>query len=449
MSQPAVSCDRVGKRYRLYDSPRDRLLDGLVTTRAFVRRAESRSRDVWAIRDVSLDLAAGETLGIVGANGSGKSTLLQIIAGTVTPSEGQVTVHGRVAALLELGAGFSPDFSGVDNVRLNAAVWGLSPSDIEDRLDAILAFADIGRHADLPVRTYSSGMFLRLAFAVAIHVDPDILIIDEALAVGDIAFQAKCIARIRRLQADGKTLLFVSHDLGAVRALCHRALYLERGCSRGLGPAPTVVDTFIRDIQGEPSPRATAGAAGGAALDAPMSRSLAARFAAFDATCGERHGTGDARIRLVELVDDHDQPVSTCEFDAPVRIRIWVEGVTSCLVSVNYKCRDRHLVAVVGADFLIADHALLALEPGRLHVVEYRTRLALKDGDYTVRASVTVPIARHDQAVFVDVVEITSPFTVLPAAQGRIYTQAYLPNSVSVRDITEGDRWHESSLLES
>jgi lipopolysaccharide transport system ATP-binding protein len=399
------------------------------------RDGAGNGRDFWALRDVSLAIEPGETVGVIGRNGSGKPTLLQIIAGTLTPTTGDVTVRGRLAALLELGAGFTPELTGIENVRMNAGVLGLSPKEIDDRLDRILAFADIGGHADQPVRTYSSGMFVRLAFAVAIHVDPDVLIIDEALAVGDIAFQARCMARIRRFQDEGKALLFVSHDVATVRALCHRCLYLEHGAVLALGPAPTVVDQYIRDLHVEQgsTPGVTATATPVVVAAHAGSGSLRQRFAAFDAArATDGHGTGDARIRLVELVDRTGRPVSIAEFDTVVRVRIWVECVRACAVSVNYKVRNRQLIAVTGADFLIASHELLVMTPGSFHLVEYETRLSLMDGDYSLRVSITEPIDRHARSVFLDVVELTTPFSILPATRGRIYTQVYLPHTLTV-----------------
>src|SRR5690606_37072760 len=182
-----------------------------------------------ALAGIDFSLARGEALGIIGHNGSGKSTLLQIVAGVLEPTTGSVEADGRIAALLELGSGFNPELTGRENVRVNAAILGLTPAQIRERMDAILAFADIGDYIDEPVKTYSSGMALRLAFAVQVHTDPDILIVDEALAVGDAAFQAKAMARIDEILRRGTTLLFVGHDLNAVKAFCHRAMLLEKG----------------------------------------------------------------------------------------------------------------------------------------------------------------------------------------------------------------------------
>ena len=278
-------------------------------------------------------------------------------------------------------------------------------------------------------------MFVRLAFSVAIHVDPQVLLIDEALAVGDIGFQAKCALRIRRLQDAGTSILFVSHDIGAVRSLASRALYLEKGRCRLVGAAPAVVDLFVHDVQQALEPASPAPAPSAAVFDAEpveVPEHLSARFRAFDAACGAEHGTGAARIRLVDMVNAAGLPVSIAEFDAPVVVRIWVECLRACSVSVDYKIRNRQLEAVAGADFLIAGRDVMEMVPKTVYRVEYATRLSLMDGDYTLRISVTVPIDRHDRAEFVHVVEVTWPFTVLPAKQGRIYTHVYLPNSVSI-----------------
>lgn len=213
-----------------------------------VFRTRQYHRDFWALRDVDIEVARGETVGIVGRNGSGKSTLLQIICGTLAPTAGKIEVNGRIAALLELGAGFNPEFTGRENAYLNASILGLSSAEIGERFESISAFAEIGDFMDQPVKTYSSGMFIRLAFATAIHVDPKILVVDEALAVGDARFQAKCLNAIKKMKHDGVTILFVSHDVGSVRALCDRSIWLDRGQVRmegGVFPVTAQYTQFL------------------------------------------------------------------------------------------------------------------------------------------------------------------------------------------------------------
>jgi lipopolysaccharide transport system ATP-binding protein len=240
-SELAIRVDGVGKAFAVYDKPYHRLLQQL-----FPRAGRSWHREFHALRDISFEVGRGETVGIVGRNGSGKSTLLQIICGTLAPSRGSVQVNGRVAALLELGAGFNPEFSGRENVYLNATVLGLTREEIDRRFDEIAAFADIGEFIEQPVKSYSSGMYVRLAFAVAINVTPDILVVDEALSVGDEAFQRKCHARIDRMRDNGTTILFVSHSAGMVVELCNRAVLLDRGEMLLQGTPKHVISRYHR-----------------------------------------------------------------------------------------------------------------------------------------------------------------------------------------------------------
>ena len=238
-SDVVIRVENLSKCYQIYDKPQHRLWQG------FFRGHRQFFREFWALKDVSFDVGKGETVGIIGRNGSGKSTLLQMICGTLTPTAGSIDVRGRVGALLELGAGFNPEFTGRENVYMNGAVLGLSTSEIDARFEDIVAFADIGDFIEQPVKTYSSGMFVRLGFAVVAHVDADVLVIDEALAVGDMAFQAKCMARIRGMMEAGVTVLFVSHDVGAVKALCKRALYLDGGRTVSYGKAADVAGLYV------------------------------------------------------------------------------------------------------------------------------------------------------------------------------------------------------------
>lgn len=237
-SEVAIRARGLSKCYAIFKRPEDRLKQML----SFGRR--KYYREFWAVRDVDFDIHRGETVGIVGRNGSGKSTLLQMVCGTLTPTSGELVVKGRVAALLELGAGFNPEFTGRDNVFLNAAILGLHRQTIEQRFELIEAFADIGAFIDQPVKTYSSGMYVRLAFAVAIHTNADILIIDEALAVGDVLFQNKCFRKIEQLQADGKTILFVSHSEELIKRHCSRAVLLEKGNVQFIGSPKEAIQKY-------------------------------------------------------------------------------------------------------------------------------------------------------------------------------------------------------------
>lgn len=218
-----ICAEHLYKTYKLYESPKDRLFEAIVPF------SKKRHSEFNALSDISFSVEKGESVGIIGKNGSGKSTLLKILTGVITESRGSLKTKGRIAALIELGAGFNPEYTGMENIYLNAAIMGCSRAETDEKIDSILSFAEIGDFVYQPVKTYSSGMFVRLAFSVAIHVNPDILIVDEALAVGDYRFQAKCYNKFEELKEQGKTVLFVSHDIDAVRRFCTRAIWLDAG----------------------------------------------------------------------------------------------------------------------------------------------------------------------------------------------------------------------------
>ncbi|MBX7172211.1 MAG: ABC transporter ATP-binding protein [Pyrinomonadaceae bacterium] len=241
LSNFAIKVENLSKCYHIYDQPRDRLMQMLT------RGRKQYYREFWALKDVSFEVKKGETFGIVGRNGSGKSTLLQMICGTLNPTDGTIQTNGRVAALLELGSGFNPEFTGRENVYLNASVLGLSNKEIDERFDKIAEFADIGDFIEQPIKTYSSGMVVRLAFAVIAHVDADILVIDEALAVGDAFFTQKCMRFLREFMKKG-TILFVSHDTGAVVNLCNQAILLNQGEVGEKGSPKTVCEYYLETL---------------------------------------------------------------------------------------------------------------------------------------------------------------------------------------------------------
>ena len=237
-SKNAIEIRNLSKMYKLYNKPSDRLRDSLGLSR------KKRYKEHYALQNINFDIHEGECVGIIGTNGSGKSTILKIITGVLAPTEGTVTVNGRISALLELGAGFNPEYSGMENIYLNGTMLGFSEEEIDSRLDEILSFADIGDFVNQPVKTYSSGMFVRLAFAVAINIDPEILVVDEALSVGDVFFQSKCYHKFEEFKKQGKTILFVSHDLGSVSKYCDRVILLNQGKMLDEGTPKAMVDMY-------------------------------------------------------------------------------------------------------------------------------------------------------------------------------------------------------------
>jgi lipopolysaccharide transport system ATP-binding protein len=285
-------------------------------------------------------------------------------------------------------------------------------------------------------------MYVRLAFAVAISVEPEVLIIDEALAVGDMEFQAKCMVTLKQLQKRGTTILFVSHDIGAVSALCQRTLYLKKGRVLELGPTPEIVARYIREIQETNNREITAAAVhsetradvldSDTMVSPPAARSEQfVHFAETAAYC--RSGTGDARVIYAEMLDDYGLPVHSVKFGQRVTIRTIVEAARTCTFSVNYKICDKNRTPVIGADFLMQGQELLTLAPEQQAEIVYGTSLPLADGKYSLRISLTHPINAHQQALFFDIVEIAHVFEVLPNATAKFWTQVYLPNARDIK----------------
>jgi lipopolysaccharide transport system ATP-binding protein len=421
-----IDLDAVAKAYRIYPHPRYRLLQALWRGRRVYHR------DFWALRNVTLRVRGGSTLGIIGMNGSGKSTLLQVIAGIVQPTQGRVTVRGRVASLLELGAGFNPEFTGRENVVMQGTIMGFPTEELRRRLPAIEAFAEIGDFIDQPVKTYSSGMFVRLAFAAAIHVDPDVLLVDEALAVGDAIFQHRCIRRIRDLQERGKTILVVSHDVQAVKALCSEALFLHAGEVRALGDPTEVANLYHAHIAGLETGRA------GREPDAPRAPVVAPHAGifrpdpAFDERAGLfRHGTGAARIRDVQLLDAHGRSLGAADFDQEVVLRVLIEfyqDTPSCIL--GYYVRDKTGTNVVGTNTYEENTPLPRRKAGETLVVDFGHRLPLMPGTY----SVTTALAYNRySASYFDWIDNALVFEVHPPPGGRtIHSKVWLPLQIVV-----------------
>jgi len=314
----AIRFEGVSKRFTIHHE-RARLLQDLFLS-AF--RQRGWREEFWALRDVTFAVAPGEALGVIGANGSGKSTLLKLATRLLTPTSGRVAVEGRVAALLELGAGFHPELSGRDNVYLNASILGIPRRRVDERFADIVAFAGLERFVDTPVKRYSSGMQARLGFAVAVHVDPDVLLLDEVLAVGDLQFQERCLERIRALHAAGRTVLLVSHDLEAVQALCTRALWLHDGAVRALGTPGEVVAAYRQALRGATGARALGspapenGPAHAAGAAAPPVRLPPA------APRGRRWGSGEVRLVGVDLLDAAGLPTHRFTTGGPLAVRL-------------------------------------------------------------------------------------------------------------------------------
>jgi lipopolysaccharide transport system ATP-binding protein len=408
----AIRVCQLGKHYRIYTKPQHRLFEAVLRGR---RHFHQTFR---ALQDVSFTVRAGEVVGILGRNGSGKSTLLQIICGTLQPSTGSVQTTGRVAALLELGAGFNPEFTGIENIHFNAGILGLSRAEIRNRLDEILAFADIGEHVHQPVKTYSSGMYVRLAFAVAACVEPDVLIIDEALAVGDVQFQAKCFRRFEDLVRAGKTILFVTHSTEQVVRHCSRALLLENGRLIDDGEPRQIANRYLDLLLGarEPgsAPAGPAWSQGAADTDSEVSL-----VEARTGYCRSeyRWGNGGAKVVDVKLMQAGN-PLHEIQYDAGQRmaIRVAVNFEEACEYPVfGFFIKTPDGVTVYGnSTKTMRLPAHLSAAAGQTVCVQFVCELNLGSGSYllsvgvsAMRGTEVVPLDRRYDVLHFDVVNLS------------------------------------------
>lgn len=359
---PALRVEAVSKQYRIYDHPADRLKETLT------RGRWKAHREFWALKDVSFEVEAGTTTGIVGPNGSGKSTLLQIITGTLEPTHGHVSLEGRVAALLELGAGFNNEFTGIENIFMNASLMGLSKTETERLLPEIASFAEIGDFIYQPLKTYSSGMYVRLAFATAIATSPQILIVDEALAVGDAVFQHRCMRRIKEMQENGTTILFVSHDPAAVRALCNRAILLNNGKMVAEGTPADVLNRYQKIIMA----RQQAYEANLQPADEDGAANELQMFEAAPLSYVYRHGDRSAEVLRVELLDSSLRPTELVETGEPLVIRVvYVAHADLDDVVCGFLIRNRHGIHIYGTNTELQQLPFERVRKGQLTEVTF------------------------------------------------------------------------------
>lgn len=431
-SDYAIEVDGLSKCYQIYEKPSDRLKQMLF------RGGRQYYKEFWALKDVSFKIKKGETVGIIGRNGSGKSTLLQLICGTLNPTEGDVKVNGRVAALLELGSGFNPEFTGSENVFINAAILGLTTEETKSRYDRIVEFAGIGDFIEQPVKNYSSGMMVRLAFSVAIHVEPDILIVDEALSVGDAYFQAKCANMIQRIIAAGSTVLFVSHDTASVKSLCSRALFLEAGSSRYLGDVNTAVEKYysalIESQRAEPildkSSKQTTRMTSDVTDGAEAFRALA-DF--------QRIQNGIAEFINVVLLNEKGQVIETVDFGQKVILRQVVQIHDKVpVLGLAYHIRDKNGLDIIYSDTGIEGNQHL-INPNRdsIFIVEWAFTAHLREGTYVISSMLSEPVNQNIGEVKVaDFVPISNKFALSRAGHPQIYAASYWNNKVSSREMT-------------
>ena len=402
ISEPIIEVSQISKMYTIWSSPAARLHGPLLgqlgqlpfvpaSARRFCeRRSHESFREFYALRDISFSLKRGESMGIIGRNGCGKSTLLQIIAGTLTPTAGEVHLRGSVAALLELGSGFNPEFTGRENIYMNAAIRGLTKEQTDAKIDEIIAFADIGNFIDQPTKTYSSGMLIRVAFAVSVCVLPDVLIVDEALSVGDVFFQQKCFKRIDEIQEAGTSLLFVSHDTASVQRLCDRAILLKDGQAIFEGPPEEAVSRYYAISSGK------------AALVAPIKAQPIApvpavaqdnRFADLRAdilehdilpTARSRHGAGEMKLVAASFVNECGLHAMTVHMQKTATIHLLLkarQAIAAPSTGIQLYDRMNNLVFAAGTRQLRVP--LAAFQPDEERIVSFQLDMTVTPGDYT------------------------------------------------------------------
>ena len=395
---PAIEVKNVVKVYKLYDKPRDRVIE------AFGFGKKKTHKEHYALNGVNMCINKGETVGIIGTNGSGKSTILKIITGVLNPTSGEVNVDGRISALLELGAGFNQEYNGIENVYLNGTMMGFSEKEIDEKLPDILEFADIGDYVYQPVKTYSSGMFVRLAFAVAINIEPEILIVDEALSVGDVFFQAKCYHKFEDFKRMGKTILFVSHDLSSISKYCDRVFLLNQGTMLGVGTPKEMIDAYKRvlvgqyevpdeknDLLEDPELSRLAGNAAdgkravkncGGAGEGKTVQGMnpdALEYGTKQAVIEEYYMTDDQGVRTTAVLKGN-------EFTLHMRVR-FEDHVPAPIFAFSFK--NVIGTEITGTNSMIEKACLESAEPGQVKEITFRQKMTMQGGEYLLSLGVT------------------------------------------------------------
>ena len=383
MSETAIRVADVTKIYKLYDNPKDRLKESLGLTR------KKCYQEHYALNHINFEVKKGETVGIIGTNGSGKSTMLKLITGVLTPSSGEIQVDGRISALLELGAGFNMEYTGIENIYLNGTMIGFSRNEIDEKMQEILDFADIGEFVHQPVKSYSSGMFVRLAFAVAININPEILIVDEALSVGDVFFQAKCYRKFEEFKQQGKTILFVSHDLGSITKYCDRAILLNKGEKIFEGTPKETVDIYKKVLvnQFEPSELETDEDANDItkfSKDKDWKKSIQVNPELIE------YGEKSAEIIDYALLDENGLITNTFMKGTVFSVRMKIQAHKEVKEPIfAFTIKNLQVIELTGTNTTYEKVQVPPMEPGDIREVTFTQRLDLQGGEYLVSLGCT------------------------------------------------------------
>ena len=438
---PAVTLKGVSKKYRIYPRHRDRMKELLTLGKV------KRGHDFWALKDIDLEIEPGSTVGILGRNGAGKSTLLKIVSGVLQPSRGSVEINGRLAALLQLGAGFNPEFTGRENVMLNGLILGIDRREMLERFDEITAFADIGEFMDQPVKTYSNGMRARLGFAVAVNVEPDILIVDETLSVGDAVFRHMGLQKMRELRDSGTTIFFVSHSTAMVKNFCNEAILLHKGAMIASGPVSETADRYQALLSSIEAQRS-----GVTDLDSeynmeeegdqePLIPSFKENpdLERRASRGGFRHGTGEARIMSVELLDENGTPTVEVGPEATVTVRVHLEYLKDVKNSVvGIVLRNKTGLDLFSTNTNLEKVRIGKRRKGERMVIDFSFNLPLQHGPYSVGASV---VHSQNKKLYMDWVDVATAFTIdRPSDRVPYKGLIHIPTVVKVHSLAQGQK---------
>ena len=379
----AIAVDHISKVYKLYDKPMDRMVEALGLTK------KKKYREHFALSDVSFQVKKGECVGIIGTNGSGKSTILKIITGVLNPTGGTLTVNGRIQALLELGAGFNMEYTGIENIYLNGTMNGFTEQEIESRMQDILDFADIGDYVKQPVKTYSSGMFVRLAFSVAINIDPEILIVDEALSVGDVFFQAKCYHKFEEFKKMGKTIIFVSHDLSSVSKYCDRVVLLNQGVKLGEGSPKEMIDDYKRVLVGQyelPESKSESSLLNDEQIQVAVQKKAAKQ----DTTKLLEYGTKEAVIEQFYMTDDRGTESKSIIKGSEFTIHMKVSFMADLPAPIfAFSIKTVKGTEITGTNTMFEKTFLEPVKAGAVKDITFTQKMSLQGGEYLLSFGVT------------------------------------------------------------
>jgi len=424
----AIKIENVSKVYQVYDNPKDRLMQ-------LVNNRKNYYKEFKALKPLSFEVEKGSTVGILGRNGSGKSTLLQIVAGTLTPTTGTIKKNGRVVALLELGSGFNMEFTGKENVYLNGAIFGIAKEEMERKYEEIEAFADIGEYIDQPVKTYSSGMFARLAFAVAINMDPDILIVDEILSVGDLAFQTKCISKMRKMKDEGLTLLFVSHSVDAMKSLCNKAILLEKGNLIDMGTSEQITNKYLASIR-EDMNEETRNQSEQVEKE-NQNQELKDTGEEIDIVKENsekwieqfKYGKGEVYFSNVEMLNKDGEKTTAFEFGEEAILRCHIRANENYEnVNISFLVRDITGIDLFGTTMFDEKIDLITIKKGEVKQIDFKFKVYLRAGSYSISTAVNSVTDRTYSDVYLyQQIDGSAAFEVVRDLERPVHYKFHIP----------------------